>query len=208
MLQKSFFILNIQLSDLQGVKYERFFCGIFKVMENVILIGFMGAGKTTIGKKLARLLDYEFIDTDHRIEELTGMTIGELFTLKGEGHFREIERDLLLSLSEYTSPYVLSTGGGMPCYHDNIQLLRALGTTFYLHRSPGELSHRLKNAKKERPLLVGLSESELTDYIETKLADREEYYRMSEFTLDRDQQDPKVIRDLLRILHPRSIQKS
>lgn len=177
-------------------------------MSNVVLIGFMGAGKTTIGKKLARMLDFEFIDSDQLIELQQAMSVGQIFATRGEGYFRELERELIQELNMKNSGFVLSTGGGMPCFSDNIKLLKNLGSTFYLKRSPKELAHRLKNAKSERPLLNGMEESDLEQYIISKLAEREEYYKMADFVLDRDQQDAKAILRLFQILHPDPVQKN
>jgi len=177
-------------------------------MKNVILIGFMGAGKTTIGKKLARMLDYEFIDSDELIELQQAMSVGQIFASRGEGYFRELERNLIQELSSWDANFVLSTGGGMPCFADNASQLKNLGSTFYLKRSPKELAHRLKNAKIERPLLHGMEEQELEQYIEAKLGEREEYYKTADFVLDRDQQDAKSILQLFQILHPDPVQRN
>ena len=168
----------------------------------------MGAGKTTLGKKLAKMLSIDFIDTDLAIEEKYGMRIGELFTLHGEGYFRELERELIHELYASNFPYVLSTGGGLPCYQNNMSTLNELGITFYLQRTPKELAHRLKNAKAERPLIKGMDELTLQDYIIEKLTEREEFYRKAQFILDRDQQDAATIIQLLKLLHRDQFQKS
>lgn len=177
-------------------------------MRNVILIGFMGAGKSTLGKKLANAMDVAFIDADLSIEAQQGMSIGEIFAKHGEQYFRELEREFIHNLYSYHNPFVLATGGGMPCSQANMLSLRELGVTFYLHRSPKELAHRLKNAKSERPLIESMQAEELEDYIYGKLGEREEFYRKADFILDRNQQDVKSIRDVLAILHPNPSQRS
>lgn len=165
----------------------------------------MGSGKTTLGKKLASKLSVPFIDSDQAIEAHYQKSIGELFAENGETCFRDIEKNFIESLG-IEGAFVLSTGGGMPCYGNNMELLKELGVTFYLERSPKELAHRLINSKQKRPLLEGLSEDELLSFITEKLAIREDYYRMSHFTLDREEQDVKTITQMVDLLHP--LQKS
>jgi shikimate kinase len=166
-------------------------------MAKIILVGFMGSGKTTIGKKLAKALGVPFIDADQEIEKWTEMTIGEIFSVHGESYFRGLERTFITTLPD--EDFVLSTGGGMPCVADHMQLLNEIGTTLYLKRSPKELVHRLRNAKSKRPLIEGLEESELLEYVEAKLAEREEYYRQAHFVLDREEQNAETI---IRYLQP------
>jgi len=174
-------------------------------MERVILVGFMGCGKTTLGKKLANKLSLPFIDSDSDIEKRYQQSIGELFTRYGESHFRETERQFIDPLFE-ESAFVLATGGGMPCFGDNMELLKQLGTTFYLERSPKELVNRLIQSKTKRPLLEGMSADELTNYVERKLAEREIYYHQADFTLGRDEQNVNAIQKILHHLTP--LQKS
>ena len=166
-------------------------------MKRVILIGFMGAGKTTLGRRLATRLNVPFYDSDAEIEKHHGKSIGEIFAEQGESHFREIERRFLESF-DAEDEFVLATGGGMPCYGDNMDLLNELGVTIYLERSAKELSNRLMNAKVKRPLIEGLTEQELIQFIEDKLAVREEYYKNSAVILDRSEQD---VNTLIHLLH-------
>jgi shikimate kinase len=162
----------------------------------------MGAGKTTLGKKLAKALDLHFLDSDQLIEQQQGMSIGKLFAEKGETHFREIERECLNGLFNCDQPFLLATGGGMPCYGNAMQTLNELGTTIYLQRSAKELTQRLLNAKQTRPLIEGMSGEDLHEYITSKLAEREEFYRKAQIILDRTQQDVHSITALFRQLHP------
>lgn len=170
-------------------------------MMRVILIGFMGAGKSKLGKSLAKRLGVAFIDSDTEIEKEYQKSIGELFGEYGESHFREIEAQFIRSLNDKDA-FVLATGGGMPCFHDNMRLLNELGTTFYLERSPKELMHRLINAKNQRPLIAGLEEEDLLKFIEDKLREREEYYRQSAVVLSRDEQTVDEIEKFTLLLHP------
>lgn len=168
-------------------------------MQRIILVGFMGSGKTTLGKKLARKLDIPFLDSDEEIEKGTLLSVGEIFGKHGEARFREIESEFIETLFE-DGDFVLATGGGMPCFHQNMQRLNELGTTFYLERSAKELANRLRHAKQQRPLLDGLTDDELLDSIEHRLAEREEYYRMSNFILSRDEQQPERILEFIHLL--------
>lgn len=165
----------------------------------------MGSGKSTLGKKVANKLDIPFIDSDVEIENHFGKSIAEIFTEFGESHFRTIETEYIEALN-LREDFVLATGGGMPCFDRNMQLLNEVGTTFYLERSPKELAHRLFHAKSERPLIAGLSEEELLPFIEDKLKQREEFYRQAAITLAREEQKPEVIANFIHHLQP--LQKS
>jgi shikimate kinase len=157
------------------------------MVSRVILIGFMGSGKTTLGKKLAHQLNYQFIDTDKIIELKEGLTISQLFEQKGEAYFRELEKNLLNELSTIDFA-VISVGGGLPCFNDNMKILLELGAVFYLERSAKELFQRVKNNISQRPLLADKTETELLSYIEDSLKKRTPYYQQAHFILDRNSQ--------------------
>ena len=123
-------------------------------MKNIVLMGFMGAGKTTIGKKLANALKYEFIDTDEWIEKEQGRKISDIFAEDGEAVFRDMETDLLKRLQGREEKFVLSIGGGMPVREQNRALLRNLGIVIYLKTSKEEIIRRV-SGNKNRPLLQG-----------------------------------------------------
>ncbi len=168
-------------------------------MTRIILVGFMGSGKTTLGKKIARLLDVPFLDSDEEIEKGVLLSVGEIFGKFGEARFREIETEFIETLRE-EGDIVLATGGGMPCFHRNMEKLNELGTTFYLERSAKELAHRLLHAKSKRPLIEGLDEDDLLNFIEQRLAEREEFYRQANFVLSRDEQTPEKILEFIHLL--------
>ena len=149
----------------------------------IYIIGFMGSGKTTAGKKLASLLGWSFIDLDKRIEEYTGKTIPEIFSQNGEDYFRIIETQLLRNLKSCTKT-VISTGGGTPCYIDNMDFMIETGLTIYLKLTPAELKSRLSQSKGERPLINDLDQKELTFFIKEKLAVREKWYERSDITIN------------------------
>jgi shikimate kinase len=149
----------------------------------IYIMGFMGSGKTTAGKKLASLLGWSFIDLDKRIEEYAGKTIPEIFSQSGEDYFRIIETQLLRNLKMCTKT-VISTGGGTPCYIDNMDYMIETGLTIYLKLTPAELKSRLSQSKGKRPLIKDLDQNELTSFIKEKLAVREKWYERSDITMD------------------------
>ena len=141
-------------------------------MKNIVLMGFMGAGKTTIGKKLAKALEYEFIDTDEWIEKEQGRKISDIFAEDGEAVFRDMETDLLKRLQESEEKFVLSIGGGMPVREENRALLRNLGSVIYLKTSKAEIIRRV-SGDKNRPLLQG---GDLEEKVTNLMNAREQIY--------------------------------
>ncbi|MGB1040910.1 MAG: shikimate kinase [Flavobacteriales bacterium] len=149
----------------------------------VFLIGFMASGKSTIGKKIAKELGYNFTDTDNYIEQKTGISISEIFKEVGERGFRKLETQSLKEIIARGGRQVISTGGGMPCNHYRLNRMLKSGTLIYLEIDTKSVIHRLKNAKVQRPLLAGLSEIELERKIETLLNKRRRYYEQAHHTI-------------------------
>lgn len=148
----------------------------------IFLVGFMGSGKTTIGKKLANYLKYEFIDLDKLVELKAGMSIVEYFEIHGEAAFRELEKEVLQNA--YFAPNsIIATGGGAPCYADNMAWMNANGHVVYLSLPPKALAVRLENSKADRPLIRNLKGDELVDFISNKLKEREPFYNQSKFVV-------------------------
>ncbi len=154
--------------------------------NNVILVGYMGSGKTTLGKKLAKALEFEFIDTDKKIEEAFNISVNEIFKTIGEDKFRELETLFITTFKGERA--VIATGGGLPCFNENMNSLKDLGLILYLNRPAKELAHRLSQSKTKRPLLANKSNNELLLFIKNQLNEREEYYNQADFILDRDKQ--------------------
>lgn len=149
----------------------------------IFLIGFMGSGKTTLGKKLARQLNKRFIDLDEKIVQAIGMSIPQYFTTYGESEFRLLESRILKEQTE--SNTVISTGGGSPCYFDNMEWIRNNGVALYLHLTPKALHSRLQQSNIEnRPALGGLKGEELLTFIENKLNERAPYYEQAHIHID------------------------
>ena len=146
----------------------------------IYLIGFMGSGKSTIGRKLANHLHFDFVDLDRLIEIKAGMSIAEYFNAHGEEKFREFERDVLRQ-SVFPENTIIATGGGAPCYFNNMAWMNETGKTVYLSLEPKALANRLENAKVQRPLIKGLSGEELVNFIKLKLGSREPFYHEAQF---------------------------
>ena len=150
----------------------------------ISLIGFMGSGKTTIGKKLAGQLKIPFIDLDSFIEKKMQLTISEIFKEKGEVFFRTLEHKSLQEVFEQEGDFVLSVGGGTPCFHHNLQIINQHSQSFYINLPPKALFKRLANAKSERPLISSMNHNDLHEYIKSKLEDREVFYKKAHYTVD------------------------
>ncbi|MDR0938084.1 MAG: shikimate kinase [Mediterranea sp.] len=157
-------------------------------MIRIFLTGYMGAGKTTLGKALARKLGIPFIDLDWHIEERLHQTISELFARRGEDSFRELERSMLHEVAEFEN-VVISTGGGVPCFFDNMEFMNRVGTTIFLDVSPEVLFRRLRVAKRQRPILQGLGDGELKAFIAKALEERAPYYSQARYTFNTDELD-------------------
>lgn len=152
-------------------------------MDLIFFTGFMGCGKTTWSRKLAAHLGYDFIDLDHLLEEQAGMTIAEYFASYGEEAFRILESEVLKQTA-YSNNTVISTGGGLPCFFDNMSWMNAHGKTVYIKLSPKTLVDRLEKGKAKRPLLRDKHGDELLAFITEKLAEREAYYLQAQYIAD------------------------
>lgn len=143
----------------------------------------MGAGKTTIGKALAKRLNLEFYDLDWYIEGRQRKTIPQIFAEKGEEGFREIEKNMLHEVAEFEN-VVISCGGGTPCFFDNMDYLNQQGQTVYLQVTPEVLYQHLKMGKTQRPLLMNKTPEEVQVFIREQLQKREPFYTKALHTVD------------------------
>jgi len=162
----------------------------------IFLIGFMACGKTTIGKKLAKKLGFTFIDLDDFIFQTYQKTVRQLFDEGGEAHFRSIERMALNEVIRFER-VVVSTGGGTPCFYDNIQIIKQHGISVYLQMSAKGLARRLMAAKEDRPLVKEKTEDELIAYVADTLAQREQFYNQASMTIEATNPDVCALSDTI-----------
>ena len=151
-------------------------------MLRIFLTGFMGCGKTATGRLLAQKMGWKWFDTDKFIEQRYRKTCSEFFKEFGEEKFREIEHNVLLELAEFEN-VVISCGGGLPCFYNNLEIMKNSGVTFYLKETPENLFERLKKAKGERILIKNQNENELKNYILETLPEREKFYEQAHFII-------------------------
>ena len=152
-------------------------------MTRIILIGYMGAGKTTVGKALAKELGIIFYDLDWYIENRMRKSIAQIFEERGEEGFRKIEDNMLHEVAEFEN-VIISCGGGTPCFFDNMDYLNQQGQVVYLKADPEVLYKHLAMSKNDRPLLRGKSHEQLITFIREQLEKREPYYTKAKYILD------------------------
>ncbi len=152
-------------------------------MRRIILIGYMGAGKTTVGKALSKAMGLQFYDLDWYIESRMRKTVAQIFAERGEEGFRLIERNMLHEVAEFED-VILSCGGGTPCFFDNMDYLNGQGETIYLKADPEVLYKHLLMGKIERPLLKNKTPEQLIDFIKEQLEKREPFYTKAKHVLD------------------------
>ena len=150
-------------------------------MNRVFLIGYMCAGKTTIGTSLAQKLGYRFIDLDQYIEQWEGKSVSAIFADKGEAYFRQIEHKALTDMFGQDN-IVVATGGGTPCQGNNMALMNQNGITVFLNPSLEELTARLAIGKHTRPLLKDKTDAEMRHFIEQMMQQRLPYYNQAKYT--------------------------
>ena len=158
----------------------------------------MGCGKSTVGKKLARKLNFKFIDIDAEIEKAKRISIADIFQQEGEKAFRNLERDFLIATFTLDN-IVVSCGGGLPCFFDNLSLINSYGKSVYIKMSPKSLHNRLVQAKISRPLLQNKTDEELLIYIEETLVLREVFYNKAQFVVKGEDVDVFAVIELLNL---------
>ncbi len=152
-------------------------------MQRIILIGYMGAGKTTVGRELAKELGLMFYDLDWYITSRMRRTVAQIFEEHGEDGFRQIERNMLHEVAEFEN-IVLSCGGGTPCFFDNMDYMNSKGDTVYLKATPEVLYAHLKMGKGVRPLLLNKTPEQVEAFVKTQLKEREPFYTKAKHTFD------------------------
>lgn len=159
-------------------------------MKRIFLIGYMGSGKTTLGKAFARAMGLSFIDLDWHIEERFCKSVSQLFAERGEDGFRLLEQRMLHEIAEFEN-VVISAGGGTPCFYDNMDYMNAHGETVFLDVSTEVLFRRLKVAKQQRPLLANKSDDEMRTFIGQALAQRMPFYSQAKHVFRADELEDK-----------------
>ena len=161
----------------------------------IILLGYMGSGKSTIGKALANELKLSFIDLDHAIENEIGMSIRDFFEASGELKFRRLENEVLKKVLNENNNMILSTGGGTPCYGNNLDLLKSASNSkvFYLKGSIKTLVERLLSEKDIRPLIQSIGDDDLPEFIGKHLFERANFYLQAHHVVDIDQKSVETI---------------
>ncbi len=162
----------------------------------VYLLGYMGSGKTTVGRKLATKAGYSFLDLDTEIEKYKGKRITDIFNEESEVAFREAEKTCLHKTLS-SDNVIVSTGGGTACFFDNINWMNEHGITIYLRMTAGSLYHRLGPGKHKRPLLKNLNDIDLMEFIMKQLPEREHYYLQSKHIISGQSVKPE---DLLKFI--------
>ena len=150
----------------------------------IFLIGFMGSGKTYWGRLLSETLKLPFFDLDEQVIHAESKTINEIFEQKGEEYFRLKEKERLHFITENHAGFIMSCGGGAPCYFNNIDYMNRNGTTVWLNTPMDEMFKRLLKEQDQRPLLKGLSYDQMKSFIKKKFSDRRMYYEQADIEIE------------------------
>lgn len=171
-------------------------------MAKIILLGYMGCGKSTIANRLSKITGIPFVDLDKSIEERSNLSINEIFRNRGEIYFRTLEREVLIELLETPEDLIIGLGGGTPCYANNHELLKGKNiVSVYLKASVDTLFERLVSNKSKRPLIAAKTDAELKEFIAKHLFDRSYYYNQAQYKLAIDgKSKDETTQDILAIL--------
>lgn len=168
--------------------------------KKVFLVGYMGCGKSTLARKLSRRTGLRAVDTDAEVERMEGASVGDIFRYEGEDRFRELERSVVERLAAADEACIVATGGGLPTWSDNMEMLSKAGATIYLRRSAENIAARLSPyGRAKRPKLRGLGDAELVEFMRRNIAEREPYYAQASLVIDCDVLSDEEAMD--RILH-------
>lgn len=154
-------------------------------MSKIFLIGYMGCGKSSLGRKIAKATGFRFVDMDTEIEQREGASVSDIFYYEGETYFRRAERALIDELAETDEDLVVSTGGGAPTWGDNMERMNGAGDTVYLRREAKQIASRLSpHGRQKRPKLRGLNDEELVAFMTANMAEREPFYAKARHTVE------------------------
>ena len=166
----------------------------------VFLVGYMGSGKSTTGQLLAEQLNWPFFDLDQEIEDKTGRSIPDIFKEEGEEVFRTIEHDSLWELVAMYSKGIVATGGGTPCFQDNLEVMKKNGKGIFIDVPETLLFDRLRTQIFTRPVLASMNEDQLMEFIAQHLRDRRPFYQQADYIVRGDQPDENLIAELKQII--------
>lgn len=167
----------------------------------LFLIGYMGCGKSSLGRKIAKRGGMRFVDMDSMIEEREGASVSDIFHYQGETYFREKERGLIEELATEQDDVVVSTGGGVPTWQDNMARMNEIGECVYLRRTAEQIASRLSpHGRQKRPKLRGLNDDELVAFMTANMAEREPYYSQAKHCIDcASMSDEELIEKILSV---------
>ncbi len=171
--------------------------------SSIVLMGYMGCGKTKVGKNLSKKIGARFIDLDAEIEDFYSKSISQIFDDLGEIEFRKIERKILLKILNNNDFHVLSLGGGTPCYFDNMELInKKTNLTFFLNLESKVLVERLFSRKSKRPIIKSINDkNEMLNFVNKHLFERNVYYSKANYTINSNKRDvEKTCDEILKIL--------
>jgi shikimate kinase len=170
------------------------------VNNKIILIGYMGCGKSTIAKLLSEKVNIPVVELDKKIEEKANLSVSEIFEKRGELYFRKIENEIYNSLLESKEKMIISTGGGTPCYFDNYKTLDKFNS-FYLKASVNTLFERLEKEKLKRPIIANLDNNELIEFIGKHLFERNYYYNQAKYTVVIDTKTKsEIVKEIIKLI--------
>ncbi|MBP1224669.1 shikimate kinase [Flavobacterium sp. 1355] len=171
-------------------------------MKKIVLLGYMGCGKSTIAQNLSKITNIPFLDLDKCIEKKANLSINEIFEQHGEVYFRKLEHEIFVELLQSPENNIIGLGGGTPCYANNHELLQKEDvTSIYLKASIETLFNRLVNNKSKRPLIANMNEEEMKEFIAKHLFDRSFYYNNAKYKVSVDDKTVEdTVQDILAIL--------
>ena len=171
-------------------------------MRKIVLLGYMGCGKSTIANKLSKIIEIPFVDLDKKIEEKTNLSINAIFEKHGEIYFRKLEHEVFVELLNSPDNLIIGLGGGTPCYANNHELLKSdTVTSIYLKASIETLFNRLNHNKSKRPLIADKSEDEMKEFIAKHLFDRSFYYNQAQHKVVVDDKTiEETVMDIVEVL--------
>ncbi|MBO5892675.1 MAG: shikimate kinase [Alistipes sp.] len=168
----------------------------------IFLVGYMGCGKSSLGRKVAKAGGMRFVDMDSIIEQREGASVNDIFRYEGEEYFRQLERAIIDELAQSDEDLVISTGGGVPTWQDNMQRINQIGKSVYLRRTAQQIASRLSpHGRQKRPKLRGLNDEELVAFMTENMAQREPYYALASHCVDcASLSDEELVENILSIV--------